>query len=374
MSTELTIISIQNPLQVFSTPNGLDSIIDKIEADAKSIDRDISTEAGRDNIRSLAFKLAKSKTFLDKMGKDLTEEQRAQIAVVNAERKRAWERMEALQEEIRKPLTEWENRDKLRIQAHEDALLKIVDNALFMHGLSGIFYNPDSGTIKYRINKIPELMNREWEEFSARAIQKADETRLKLDSLYDDVLKKEADAAELARLRAEEEARQRREHDERVAAEATRAAEEKAARDAEIERQRVEKELHDAADRQRQIEEKALRDKADAEAALAAAEKKAADDAAAAAKALKDAQEKAERDKQAALKKQQDDAAAAKAAEDAATRKREADQAHKKKINNEAMTCIQAVIDEATRQGEDPAKMIIIAIAKGVINHVKISY
>ncbi len=77
MSNDITIITIQNPLQVFSTPNGLDSIIDKIEAEAKSIDRDISTEAGRDNIRSLAFKLAKSKTFLDKMGKELTEEQRA---------------------------------------------------------------------------------------------------------------------------------------------------------------------------------------------------------------------------------------------------------------------------------------------------------
>ncbi len=363
MSTELTIITIQNPLQVFSTPNGLDSIIDKIEAEAKSIDRDISTEAGRDNIRSLAFKLAKSKTFLDKMGKELTEEQRAQITAVNAERKRAWERMEALQEEIRAPLTALENKDKIRTAVHEANIIFIAVDL--------VNFNPDAS-----LQEIEEKMNilaskfqgLDMEEFAHRYEQAIDQTDKFLKASHARRTKEIADAAELARFRAAEEQRMQQERDAKIAKDARLLAEQKAVQAAEVERQRVETErMAEAARAQKTID--------DAAAALAAAEKKAADDAAAAAKALKDAQEKAERDKAAALKKQAGDAAAAKRAEEDATRKREADQNHKANINREARAAIKKVLDSYSGNDPDgPAQNVIVAIAKGEIPHVKIFY
>lgn len=398
MSNDLTIIAIQNPLQAFSTPNGLDSIIDKIEAEAKSIDRDISTEAGRDNIRSLAFKLAKSKTFLDKMGKDLTEEQRAQITAVNAERKRAWERMEALQEEIRAPLTEWEQRDKRRIEAHEAVINLIVAarNDPF-DKTAGL----ESDLIKARMDNLPALMNREWEEFSMKSIQEVDATRLHLETMYRLALKQEKDAAELARLRAEEEERRRIAHEEQIAAKARKEAEEKAAQAAEAERQRVEaaaqaerervqrekdeaaaaaqKKLDDAETERKRIEQQRI----DADERTRKAQEKAAADKAAMDKVLADALQaaedakaealkKADAEKVAAIEKERKRVADEKAHDEKVQAERERNKAHQGKVNREAVTALIAIDHPALT--EDLAKLIITAIAKGAISHVKISY
>ena len=66
--SELIVLESLNPIEVF-TNNGLDKIIDKIEADIKSIVTDATTKKGRDEIASLAYKVARSKTTLDDMGK-----------------------------------------------------------------------------------------------------------------------------------------------------------------------------------------------------------------------------------------------------------------------------------------------------------------
>lgn len=393
-SSALALIDIKNPLQVYSTPNGLDSIIDKIEAEAKSIDRDISTEAGRDNIRSLAFKLAKSKTFLDKMGKDLTEEQRAQITAVNAERKRAWERMEALQEEIRRPLTEWEERDQRRLEAHEAAL------ALVVAARNDPFAGTDSALIKERMDNLPALMDREWEEFASKAIQEVAATRLHLDTMYKLSLKQEKDAADLARLRAEEEDRTRifhamyqEAHDENVAFTAAynarRAAEEKAAREAEAERERVQREKEEAAaaaeTERRRIEQQRI----DAEERTRKAQEKAREEKAAMDKVLADALQaaedakaealrKADAEKAAAIEKERQRVADEKAREEKATAERERNKAHQGKINREILaainTMIDALPDEKANVLQEVLKSIIGSIAKGEIPHVKISY
>src|SRR5947209_7999861 len=106
---ELIALETLTPLQVFSD-NGLDPIIERIEKEARSILLDISTEKGRKEIASLAYKVAQSKNTLDKMGKDLVSGWKEQAKKVDAERAKAWDRLEALQKEIRLPLTEWENK------------------------------------------------------------------------------------------------------------------------------------------------------------------------------------------------------------------------------------------------------------------------
>lgn len=213
MNTELVLIDIPNPIVVFSTPNGLDAIIDKIEAEVKAIDRDISTASGRDNIRSIAAKLARSKTTLDKIGKELTEEQRKQITAVNAERRRAWDRMEALQHEIRKPLTKWENVEKDRVAADELAS--------------------------------------KWQEFRTRADMLYSNAKSSLEAMLVAKLKAESEAKELARLRAQEEARLKAENEARIAAEATAKAEALAKEKADALAKQVEAEKQASAERER---------------------------------------------------------------------------------------------------------------------------
>ena len=377
MSTEIALIEIPNPLVVFSTPKGLDAIIDKIEKEVRSIDRDISTAKGRDNIRSVAAKLAKSKTALDKMGKDLTTEQRAQIDAVNAERKRAWERMEALQEEIRKPLTDWEEAEKNRVKGHEDALQHIVQMADFATV-------PTTEEIEARIKQFSSLAPRQWQEFEVRyndavkTLSGALETRLTVSQ------KQDAERAELERLRKEELERKQREHEERIAREAAEKAkaesEAKAKADAEALAAKVKAEQEKAEqDRLRIIREKeeseAKAKKADEDriAAIKEAETKAELERLAAIGREKLAKIQAEKDAEAAAQRERDKIAAEKKAEEEALAKREADKNHKKKINNEIHTAILAAMD-TNESLSDQAKAIVIALANGSVPHVKIQY
>lgn len=377
MTNEMSIIDIKNPIEVFSKENGLDPIIDKIESDAKSIDRDISTHQGRDNIRAIAFKIAKSKTAIDKMGKDLTEEQRIQINAVNKERSRAWDRMERLQDEIRKPLTDWEDAEKDRVQEHNNALSDMA--ALSPHDL----LNPSSEDIQSRIDALGNMPIRNWQEFEVRAVNTRKEIADHLIKVLHAAQKRESDAAEIARLRAAEDARQQKERDDKIAADvaakAKKEAEEKAAADAAAASKKADEEKADlirkaeaekAESDKAAIEAKAALDKAAAD--KIAADKKAADDAAAAEeKRLRDIKGAEERSAKAERDRLQN-IANAEAAEKA---RRESDTAHKAAINNEALSAMRSIFDEF--YGEDSThviKALLKAIANGKITHVSIKY
>lgn len=352
MSTDIAVIDITNPLQVFSTPKGLDAVIDKIEAEVRAIDRDISTAKGRDNIRSIAAKLAKSKTALDKMGKELTEEQRAIVTSVNTERARAWDRMQALQDDIRKPLTDWENAEKERVGKHEARLTEIEQFPVFMG-------EPSSSAVQQRIDGLKNFEGIEWEEFKDRAEKLLIIVAKSLSDILVSARKRESDVAELESLRAAEQARLRAEREAKIAenarVEAERLAQETAAKLA----AQVKEDAEAAAQRERAAHERA--DKAES--------------------LRVEAEKQSELDKAAAVElaalAERSRIAAEQEAERKAVAAREADIEHKKKINNAALVPILAVIhavqsDEFT--ADEAAKKLIVMIVKGEIPNVKIMY
>ena len=369
MSTEIAVIEIANPLQVFSTPKGLDAIIDKIEAEVKNIDSDISTEKGRDNIRSIAFKLAKSKTALDKMGLDLTETQRLQIAAVNVERKRAWERMETLQAEIRKPLTDWENTEKLRVSERELALSEMI-------GLTLQFNNTADDTvenIEKRINRLQEIgKSLDWHEFTQRAQDTHKSSYDALRAMLDRRIKIDAEQAELDRLRKEDAERKQKEHEDRIAKEAADKARIDAEAKAKAEAEALAAKVKAEQDKAEQEKQRIIKDKEDAEAKAKEAETKAEMEKIAAEGREKAAKIQAEKDAEASAQRERDKIAAEKKTEADALAKREADKNHRKKINNEAKAAILKV--GAILDAEERSEAIIAAIAKGAIPHVKIEY
>ena len=61
-------------LEVYKTENGLDPWIAKIRKEVESFVPDVTTKKGRDAIASIAYKVAKSKTALDNLGKELVSE------------------------------------------------------------------------------------------------------------------------------------------------------------------------------------------------------------------------------------------------------------------------------------------------------------
>jgi len=72
---EVTIIEASNAVAIYS--GGLDAVLNDLAKEAKSIVADISTDRGRKEIASVAYKVARSKTLLDDMGKKLGEEAKA---------------------------------------------------------------------------------------------------------------------------------------------------------------------------------------------------------------------------------------------------------------------------------------------------------
>ena len=88
-------------------PGGLDSVIAAIEEKARQHVPDLSTAKSRKAIASIASQVARSKTWLDGMGKDLTADLKKQVGAVGAERKQMRDRLDTLKIEVRAPLTEW---------------------------------------------------------------------------------------------------------------------------------------------------------------------------------------------------------------------------------------------------------------------------
>lgn len=298
---------------------------------------DISTEDGRKQIASNAYAVARAKTAIDKEGEKLKEDAAAKVKAVNAERKRIWEEMEKIQHEIRKPLTEWEEKDAKRVADHQSSL-DIIINAPFFPDVD---LHPDD--IRSRILTL-ENSNREWEEFSNRAEAAKNDSLASLKMMLTKREKEISDAAELARLREEEEKRKQKEQEDKIAREA--------AEGARIEAERIAKAAADKAATE-----------AEAERLRIVAEKESAE------RAAREAQEradKAEADRIAAITKAETDRLAAekKAGED--------NHAHKKKINNEAAAAFSELIGPPF--ADEGGREIVAAIAQGKIPHVKINY
>lgn len=364
MANELITLEALNPVDVYS--GGLDSILNKIEEEATSIIPDISTEQGRKDIASNAYKIARSKTLIDEMGKQLGEDAKNKVDAINADRKKARDRLDALKEKVRKPLTDFEEAEKTRIADHEAALLSIPENEVYGQTES-------SDILKTRLECLKNYPKRDWQEFSQRYEIAMSKEIERTEKLLEIATKREAEQAELEKLRAEKEERDRQEaerlrleREEKMKAEAAEKARKEAEElAAEAARKEAERVAAEKAKLQREKEEAEERAKNEEK------ERIAADDRA---RTLAiQAAERAEQEKQAAVmveRKRAEDKAKAEAAE---TAMREADKKHKAKIHNEIKEALQAVVDKGDIK-DDVIKDIIVAIAKGEIPHVKIIY
>ncbi|OAE56664.1 hypothetical protein A7J67_08465 [Achromobacter xylosoxidans] len=352
----------ETALEVYSKPSGLDPWLDKIRAEVTGHVPDLTTKKGRDAIASRAHKVGKAKVALDDIGKELVAKLKDVPKKIDAERKRMRDLLDALKEEVRAPLTAWEQAEDDRVQRHKDAIEGIV--ALVV----------DSGepaeSIRAALAAVEAVaIGPEWEEFEPEAARTKDKALTNLRDRLAAREKYDAEQAELARLRAEAAAREQKDREERIA----REAEEKARRDAEAAAQaereavvRREQEAKAAAER-RELELKLQAEQAEKAAAQAKADQLAAEQRAEQERlaAIEREKKAAEDARQAEIKRQAD----AKAAEEAETRRREEDKAHKGKVN-------RAALDAFVGGGmpEDCARQAVTLIAKGLIPNIRITY
>ena len=120
--TDLVVIEKATALDVFKSSDSVEDIISKVEREVESFVADVNTTKGRKDIASMAYKVAQSKTYLDGLGKDLVAELKEVPKLIDANRKTVRDRLDALRDKVRQPLTEWEAEEE-RIKAEEEAKL-----------------------------------------------------------------------------------------------------------------------------------------------------------------------------------------------------------------------------------------------------------
>ncbi|KAA5840220.1 hypothetical protein F2A38_19515 [Pseudomonas chlororaphis] len=363
--TELAVVPPQETaLTVYSTPNGLEPWLQQIRCKIDGFTPDISTRKGREAIASMAYAVARSKTALDDVGKKLVADLKEVPKKIDAERKRVRDTLEAWQEEVRRPLNEWEE-----AEAAKKREIEVWVGELRLD--PQIISAADSEYLRISIGAFENIViDGEWlGDYEAEALRLKADTLAALRSALEKREQYEAEQADLARLRAEAEAREQKDREDQIAREAaeraTQEAEEKAqrARDAEAQRVRDEQEAAEKRENDLKLQtaeaerraEQAKREQVEAEQRaererLEGIERQAA------------AVEQARRDE---VKRQNDAAAEILRQQEA----READTAHRTKINRAALAAFMA-----GGMTEECAKQAIKLIALRKIPAISIQY
>lgn len=232
---ELVVIEKKNAMAVFTNNDQLDPLIELIEKEARSLVPDVTTKKGRDAIASMAHKVARSKTYIDNAGKDLVAELKALPKQIDESRRVVRERLDALKDEVRRPLTEWEaeqariaaekaaEEERQRIEAEQKAALEALKKQIETDHEMALLMNDafDREQAEKKAEAERQRIARE-EEIKRQAEEKAKrEATEKVQREIDAAAAREREAI-LAKERAERErieAQQRAEREQREAAE-----------------------------------------------------------------------------------------------------------------------------------------------------------
>lgn len=329
-----------------------DAFYAKLKADVDAVPVDLSTKKGRDAIASVAAKVRSEKASIDKDRLRLTKEWRDMTSQVNGAWNTIKEQLDTLAVDARKPLTDWEEAEKARVDRCNDIIGDIM-------GAAVVTMDDTSETVRERGMKVWAIeIGPEFGPMAHDAEQAKSATVSTLQAALARLKKEEADKAELEALRAaaaeraakEQAAQKAKEIEEAVAAEAqAKEAREKAAQKAEADRLENVRQAA-AAKAQRETEQAAAAERQrvqrEHEKALAAERAKAAEIERAA---------QVERDRA--------------AAEQEAQAKREADQAHRSAVMKSAKEAIMTCgVDEET------AKKVVLLIRTGEVPHIELRF
>lgn len=331
-TTELAVLEIKpEQAPMLYVPNGLDAFLEEIRKQVNEVP-DLTTAKGRARVASLAAQVSRSKTAIEKPGRDYLKRLKEAVKPAEAEIKRFVDACDALRDETRKPLTEWEaeqeriaaeraaEEERQRIEAEQKAAEEALKKQLEAD------------------HEIALLLNDKFDRDAAEVKAEAERQRI----AHEEEIKRQA--VEQARIEAEQKAQQEREAAARREAD-LKAAKEKAEADAKAAQERAEREAKEAQERTARL--------------------------------AQEAREQAEREKQAAIEAEQ---RKAKAAEDARLAEekrivdeaaaRAANEAHRKTIGTAVVNALIANAGLTRAQAID----VLTQIKDGNIPHTSITY
>lgn len=351
--TQLVVIEPTTAVALFTEGQGVDELLADIRQKASSLVPDITTTKGRKEIASVAYAVAKTKTYLDGLGKDLTDQYKEIPKRIDANRKVLRDTLDALKDEVRAPLTKYEEAETARVEALQARLARLNELG------SNASIEITAADLQFLLTEVEQTaLDNSWQELQPQATVAKQLAAKRLGEALAARQKYEAEQAELEQLR-QKQAEQERLDRERLIAE--QAAER--ARIQEENRQRLEREAaqHRELEAQRQAaaarerEEQARRD---AEAAKLASQQ-------AEANAARLAEEAAAR----AAEQERQRIAQEQARQQEEEQRRAADVEHRRTINDAILMDLMGLgIDE------DKAINLIKHIAGNKIDHLTINY
>ncbi|MGQ5801036.1 hypothetical protein ACUNI4_26785 [Serratia sp. IR-2025] len=319
-NTGLVVIDIKpESYPTLYVTNGLDKYLNQIRQAVNEVP-DVSTAKGRARIASLAAGASRSKTAIEKPGREYLRHLKEQPKIIEAELRRFVIECDEIRDETRRPLTEWEaEQDRLKQEA--EAKKKAEQLAAEIEVA----------------HEMALLMN---DAFDRDAKEKAEEVE-RLRKAHEEFIAQQA--AEKAKREVEEKAKSDIE------------AAEQRERDAKLAQERAEQAIKDnAAKAERDAKELAERVEREKQDAIAAEKLK--------------AQQESERVQREAKQKEDARLAEEKRVTDEAA-KRAADVEHRRTINRQAVADLIA-----NGLPEDCAQKCVAAIAKNLISSVRITY
>lgn len=216
----LVAVQTRPTLDIFTAPGLPDAILAAVRAAAfDGFTPDTTTDKGRKAIASQAYRVTRTKTYLDDLGKTEVARLKELPRAVDAGRKLLRDGLDQLAAEVRRDLTDWEE-DRKREQAFLARIREYPVGTIKAH---------DSATVQALINELEALTIDPHSPIAAEAMQaKKDALGAMMDSLRVKV-KAEADAAELEALRKAEAERKEEERREALRREGEERARQQAA-------------------------------------------------------------------------------------------------------------------------------------------------
>lgn len=383
-STALAPIPKESALAVLTNAERFNSFYEEVAKTVRGVPVDLTTSSGRKAVAALAFKVVKSKTAIVAAADLLTEDARAQIAKVNESKKDIQTRLDALRDEVRKPLSDWEAAEERReelvtigLQALRDAAVIRADETALQieERLTGLLNAPLSqddyrdaygiamNLREHAITALTEGKARAVqaeadaaelatlrEQRQSRALEDQERAEREAEAKREQEAQEQAERDESARIKREEEAEATRVENEKQSERDRLAREEQIAENARLETQR----LADEAAEQQRVETQRQHDEE------LESERRKTQEADTERQRLAD--EATERDR---LAQVEIDAAAA----------RQKDRAHKAAVMAAAKVAIMSVIEETTGEPNEKAAVNIVrAIVAGEVPAVTLAF
>lgn len=245
--TDLALAPSRELVSNFPTGEQISELVALTRAEAKreAAKFDVNTATGRLNIISVSVTVRDKKVKLRKAADASKIEHQDIIKEINEGKKTVEDEFQEVQDEIRKPVTDWEDADKARVERHKLAL-----SAISIGLYSSESYACD---LEVKIANITAItIDDTWQEFQGEAAIQKDSTLESLRNFLDLAQRREAAEKELAELRAKDAAREKLEAFEAAQVEAE--AENKAIDEAVAFAERERLERYDAAQDQAEAE------------------------------------------------------------------------------------------------------------------------